>query len=355
MAAKSHFAEQLKGEKPLTHTTASRLCRVAAEICRIRPWRRLREEQLIGIERSRGQDVDFASVLGSLGEHEAIHVYPGAAGYSWYQDVCDAEDPSDLFLTECESVSVAFPGPDELTDLDMDLIRSCRIPALGKPFHFRSTRRGHYPWYINQEEGLRLARCLEALVAFFSSGALERAGDRLWDDEKQQVPLLRKDSQSWTGVNLCVSIVRVEPPRLWLSDEELAALPVGRKPGAMCLGGRTMPGMIGDGNERPIVAYVVVAMDVRSERAYSPILREPGKPLAEAAAEALASAIKERGGVPERLLVDDERIARGLVALARALGIEIRLKSRVPLLDEFLDGLDKSMRLPVEDDPGWVK
>ncbi|MBA3973747.1 MAG: hypothetical protein C0504_05955 [Candidatus Solibacter sp.] len=354
MAAKTHFAKQVEGEKPLSQATASRLCRLAAEIGRIRPWGRLREEQLIAVERSRRQEVDFVSVMGSLGEHEAIHVYPGAAGYSWYQDVCAAEDATDLLLAECDSIRVAFPDPDELTGLDLDLIHSCRIPGLHKPFHFRSTRRGYYPWYINQEEGLRLARCLESLIAFFSSGALERVGDRLWDDEKKQAPLLYKGAQGWMGTMLCMAIIKVNPPRLWLSDEEFAALPSGRKPGAMCLGGRVMPGVIGDGSKRPIVAYVVVALDVRSERAYRPVLREPGRPLVEAAAEALAAAIKESGSVPERLLVADGRIALGLSHLAGSLGIEIRLKSRLPLLDKFFGGLDKSMRPPVEDDPGRV-
>jgi hypothetical protein len=41
--------------------------------------------------------------------------------------------------------------------------------------------------------------------------------------------------------------------------------------------------------------------------------------------------------------------------MARALGIEIRLKSRLPLLDEFFDGLDKSMRQPIDAGSDWVQ
>jgi len=341
---KTYFAEQLAGEKPLAQRTASRLCTLAADICDMEPWLDLSEEQLIAVRANPKAEPDFISVLGSLGEHRAVHVYPGVAGYSWYQAVRESKEPSRLMMADCEALQVAYPEPDEITDLDMDVIRGCRFGPYDRAFQFRSVRRGYAPWYITNDEGKRLAVCLEALLALIDSPIFEAHGEEMWDDSQASLPMLTKSMGHWSVAPLSVGITRAAVPRLWLDEEEVERLKRLPKSGAVCVGDSIMPGLAGMENERPTVLNLVVALDVPSGYAYPPDLRQPGEPLAAAGARVLAEAIRVRQAIPDRVLVMDEQFSTGLGELAQALGFEIRLKSHVPVLDEFFRVMDRKMK-----------
>lgn len=351
---KTYFAEQLAGEKPLAQRTASRLCTLAADIGDAEPWLDLAEEQLIAIQAKKDAEPDFVSVLGSLGEHRAVHVYPGVAGYSWYQAVRGAKDPKRLLMADCESLQVAYPEPDEITDLDMGVIRGCRFGPYDRAFQFRSMRHGYLPWYINDDEGKRLAGCLEAFLSLIDSPIFEAHGDAMWDDNGSTLPMLIKARGAWTVAPLSVDIARVVVPRLWLEQEEVDRLKRLPKSGAVCVGDCIMPGAAGLENERPIVLNLVAALDARSGYAYPPHMREPGEPLAAAGARALADAIRARKAIPDRVLVLEDEYAMGLGELAQELGFEIRLKSQVPVLDEFFRVMDRKMQADAASGPELV-
>jgi hypothetical protein len=351
---KTYFAQQLAGEKPLAQRTASNLCALAADICDVEPWLDLTEEQLIAVRMNPKAEPDFISVLGALGEHRAVHVYPGVAGYSWYQAVREAKDPRRLMMADCEAIQVAYPEPDEITDLDMDVINGCRFGPYDRAFQFRSVRRGYAPWYITDDEGKRLAVCLEALLALIEAPIFEAHGEEMWDDKPASLPMLTKTKGRWSIAPLSVSIARVEVPRLWLEQEEVERLKRLPKSGAVCVGDSIMPGVAGMENERPTVLNLVVALDARSGYAYPPELRTPGEPLAGAGARVLAEAIRARKAIPDRVLVMDEHYSLGLGELARALGFEIRLKSHVPVLDEFFEVMDRKMRADAASGPELV-
>lgn len=351
---KTYFAEQLAGEKPLAQKTASRLCRLAADVCDMEPWLDLEEENLIAVRANERAEPDFISVLGSLGEHRAVHVYPGVAGYSWYQAVLDAKDPKRLMMAECEALHVAYSNPDEITDLDMEVIRGCRFGPYARAFQFRSMRRGYFPWYINDDEGKRLATCLEALLVLLDSEVFSSHGSGMWVESGLTVPMLTRVKGKWKLDPLTTEVNRVVIPRLWLDPDEVEDLKSRSKSGVICVGDMIMPGAAGLENERPIVLNLVAALDERSGYAYPPCLREPGEALPAAAARALADAIRARDAIPDRVLVLDEGYASGLGELAKELGFEIRVKSRIPALDEFFRVMDKKARADAFDGPQMV-
>jgi hypothetical protein len=339
---RTYFAEQLAGEKPLSQRTASRLCRLAAEISALEPWRYMDEMQTVAVVHRKGREPDFVSVLGMLGEFRAIHVYPGFAGYWWMKQVVESSDSwrLRLMLTECEALQAAFPGPGEITDLDMDLLRGCRYPAAQRAFHFRSVRRGYLPWYLCEEEGKRLAACLEAFVRVLSSQVLDDP-DKWWPDEPDKMPLVGKFEGQWRVGQVRVPPAGDEERQLWLSEERLAGLRPLKRQGVVCLGDHLMRGAAGLENERPMVLQVMAVVDARSGFAFEPGLRRPGEPLAAVAAEALARASETRGAVPERVLVAEPYYAEQLQPLARAAGFEIQLKRRLPALDALFSSLER--------------
>ena len=336
---RTYFAGQLAGEKPLTQRTATRLCRLAAEAGFIRPWRALVEEQLIAVVRKRGCEPDFVSVLGALGEHRAIHVYPGFRGYSWYQDVIHAQDATRLLVTECEALQLSYPDPDEITDPDMELIRGCRFAPREPVFQFRSARPGYLPWYPNKEECRRLADCLDATMALLTTGLVLTHRDELWPDDGQTLPLLLKKSGSWRITQVKFARTPVNPPRLWVSEERLASLPPSRKAGALCLGDWVMPGCAGGVDDRPVALHLLAVVENRSGFAFPPRLREPGEVLAAAATDGLLDAIVCHGAVPKTVLVTDPYYVDSLAEVARVAGFEIKLRRKLPMLDELFQAL----------------
>lgn len=351
---RTYFAGQLAGERPLTQRTATRLCRLAAQIGVLQPWHALVEEQLIAVVRKRGCEPDFVSVLGSLGEHRAIHVYPGFRGYSWYREVLQAEDATRLLATECEALQLSYPDPDEITDLDVELIRGCRFEPRQPAFQFRSARPGYLPWYPNNEECRRLADCLEGAMALLLTDLVVNHQDDLWPDDGQTLPLLAKTSGSWRISLVKFDLSHVSPPRLWVSEERLAGLP-SRKAGVLCLGDYVMPGCAGGEDDRPVALHLIAVVENRSGFAFPPRLREPGEVLAAAASDVLLDAIACHGAVPKTVLVANPYYVDSLAELARVAGFEIKLRRRLPMLDELFIALARVADGDIPDSPHPVQ
>jgi hypothetical protein len=215
-------------------------------------------------------------------------------------------------------------------------------------------RRGYFPWYINDDEGKRLAGCLDALLMLVDSEIFEAHGDRMWEDSERMLPMLTKARGAWSIVPLSVSIARVVVPKLWLEPEEVDRLKRLPKSGAVCVGDCILPGGAGGEDRRLMVINLVVALDARSGYAYPPHIREVGEPLAQAGARALAEAIRARQAVPDRVLVMEEDYSRGLAELAQQLGFEIRLKSQIPTLEEFFRVMHRQAGAGVDEGPQLV-
>lgn len=331
-----------------------RLCRLAAEISAFAPWRYMGELQTVAVIHRKGGQPDFISVLGALGEHRAIHVYPGVAGYHWLRRVVESDDSwrLRLLLTECEALQAAYADPDELTDPDLDLLRGCRFPPSEWTFQFRSVRRGYLPWYLCEEEGKRLAACLDAFVQALSSPVFEDP-DYWWPDEAGAMPLLSRQQGRWGVARIQLRVALEDQGHLRVSEEWIARLPR-RRSGVLCLGDHLMQGAAGLENERPIVLHLLAAVDAESGFAYEPKLREPGEILAFAAAEVLVKTIEARGAVPERVLVPAPYYERCLKPVAEAAGFTIQVRRSLPALDELFRSLDRFERRGREGRPDPV-
>jgi hypothetical protein len=260
-------------------------------------------------------------------------------------EVAESEDPKlrRLLLTECEARQIAFPGADDLTDFDLELMRNCRFPPVRRAFQFRSVRRGYLPWYITEDEGRHLADCLEGALEAVLSQLDEQDLDILWPDTRPTYPLLCKLGGAWrlTTVELNVSIVN--PPRLWAPESRIAKLPKGPNRGTLCMGDHVLPGCVGIENERPMLMHAVAVLDNSSGYAFPPRFREPGEPLAAAAADVFVNAIEARGMPPETVLVPEPAYEDALKALAATLHFRIKVRKSLPVMEDFFLSLEKFM------------
>src|SRR6266436_6262366 len=76
-------------EKSLSHSDAEagELFNLAIRVEELAPWRWMEETDLIGIENPETGEIGFISVMGSVGEHEAVALYLGAEGLYEFIDL----------------------------------------------------------------------------------------------------------------------------------------------------------------------------------------------------------------------------------------------------------------------------
>jgi hypothetical protein len=63
-----------------SHPETKTLCNLAAEIKELAPWKWMQETDIFGVEDPDTGAIGFVSIMGNVGEYEAIAVYPGAEG-----------------------------------------------------------------------------------------------------------------------------------------------------------------------------------------------------------------------------------------------------------------------------------
>lgn len=157
--------------KPLDDTppTAEQYARFYALAKRIldeAPWEYLEESQVVAVERS-AAETDFVSVMGSLGTHFAVAVYPSLVGLNFFMtlDELDQTESSDLFLELPQhqlvfgSKSCLFPGERETIAASGFRFKNGKWPSA------QAFAPGYYPWKAGADGLGALCVTLEQLLA----------------------------------------------------------------------------------------------------------------------------------------------------------------------------------------------
>src|SRR5206468_9213039 len=100
---------------------AGQLFALAIQVKELKPWRWMEETDLIGIENPEMGEIGFISVMGAIGEYEAVALYLGAEGLYGFIDLQQDSDPDRLL--ELAHLQVAFSDRKYLEKEDLNLIR----------------------------------------------------------------------------------------------------------------------------------------------------------------------------------------------------------------------------------------
>ncbi len=132
---------------------ARELFDLSTQVKDLKPWRWMEETDLIGIENPETGEIGFISVMGSLGEHEAIALYLGAEGLYDFIDLHTDESATAHRALEIRHVQAAFSERKYLEKEDRNLIKQLGLKFKGGAWPmFRSYRPGYLPWFVTLDE-----------------------------------------------------------------------------------------------------------------------------------------------------------------------------------------------------------
>lgn len=325
----SFFVRELPGETPLGRETAARLCKAAASLRQLKPWSWMAEDQLVLVRDAAGQ-THSVSVMGAVGDFEAVAVYLGAEGQHFFERA--HESPNlDLFLGEQRSVRVEFGSRSELGPPDRDLLRQLApemMKGRGKVPLFRAVRPGFLAWYPTEEEGSLLARGLEAVLLVAA-----RQAEVTWEGRYPLVDWTDGEVVLSTGVPARASAVPRKPALDPTRVKRAQSLPGGR--GMLIVDHFYAPTGIGEKHSRKAAFRAAVALDADSGIALSPIVAPPEDATADLLAEVTLKGIESIKTRPAVVVVRSSDFESMLKPLAQALGFRIGVISEIPPLEEF--------------------
>lgn len=341
----------LDPREDLLHPTAGEyalLCELATYIQQMSPWKFMEETDVFGFEDPENGTLGFVSVMGKLGEFQAISVYRGVEGlYGWrnFEELLriDAKrDEAHDMIYEIPQLQLAFGPPAMLEKRDRDVIKASgfKFSKTEQP-QFRSYRPGYLPWFITREEASHLIYALTQTITVASRFVLdadvipfnENPEDR---DYLIRVPRLKDSTPDWED-----SIVTIDPPPIKLlscsiDDTTLSKLKEFPRSGALEVDLFILPARVGRSHERPRLIYALLAVDSESGFVIGMKLMEAtdGVDLMYAGvAETLASDWLQHQFVPQEIRVSSARLPTVLEPLASKLNVKLTLAKKLPALN----------------------
>lgn len=294
-------------------------------------------------------EIGFVSVLGFLGEHFGVSLYPNPrALYDFWALEEAGPEINPVALLEIPQLQASFEDRDQLENRDRKVIKDLGLKFRGRkewPM-FRNYRPGFLPWFLEAEEARSLTEALEQLL---------EVAPRFREDRSLLVP-------EHEGSYLVRVAHQQGPPRIWedtvmeVSPPEPVTIQVEMDPGALeslqSLPQSTnefemdlfmFPAPIqGEKGTRPVLPYMLLTVDARTGMVVGTDLLEP-VPSLEAMWGSVPLAVTRQlaglGLTPGQLTVGSELLFALLQPLAEASGFELELVHYLPALYEAREAL----------------
>ena len=160
---------QPEGPRRVPHRALwKRLYELAGQVKQLAPWEWMSEIDVFGVRLPSTREPVFVSVMGQLGKHLAVGVYPGALAMAEFHDVATGEAEAAHLLLEVPQVQLSFEDRDFVEREDRTVMKGLNLSGRyrGEQAYplFRSFRPGYAPWFIEADEGEALAWALEQLL-----------------------------------------------------------------------------------------------------------------------------------------------------------------------------------------------
>lgn len=333
---------------------ARQLFELAIEVKKLKPWRWVEETDLIGIENPATGEIGFISVMGALGEYEAVALYLGAEGFYGFIDLQEQDSRSDQVIA-LNHLQVAFSDRKYLEKEDLDLIKrlGLKFKGAGAWPMFRSYRNGYLPWFITRDEAQFLVHALSQIIdvatkvrdkaqPFHPTGRVEKGGYLMRVSRKTDAGLVWED-QVWR-----IPKPHSEPIRAVVDASLLESLKqISRSTLEFEIDLNLLPAGIGEAVQRPVAAYMLMAADNDSGYIFGFELLSAQDSLAAMYSRlpnAVANILSEARIVPTRMAVRSGKLHGLLKPLAQILNIELRYTDELPSIDEASESMTAWMR-----------
>ncbi len=354
------FEKQLAGEQPLSFKTAEELYCVATALQELRPWEIMSDDEFVLLQDPETGEICYCSVLGGLGMVFSVNVHIGAESYRFMRRLLRGKTcvPADFYGTT-RAVMVEYALATDRKPPDRELLAAMGRTAKqrGRAPIFRAVRPGYLPWHVTETEGKLLSMCLRGIYALCIS---EPPPDNDYWEEEDVFPFVSPKQDDAT-----LRKYEVQPMH--------APEPASARPRAVALNEgeandilrRLFPQRgfleadhffsmagIGEKNERKACVSAAIVCDGDSGHAFQPELGKPGEPAGDLLVRAILGAIRANRILPREIRVGKQEFKFMLEDLSAKLGIEVRAKKSLPMLDSFKRELRAHMgdrgELPIE-------
>ena len=159
-------------DAPPTAEQYARFYALAKRIFDKAPWEYLEESQVVAVERN-AAETDFVSVMGALGTHFAVAVYPSLVGLDYFMtlDELPQHEAGDLFF-ELPQHQLVFGSKAELFPGERETIAASGLRFKnGKWPSVQAFVPGYYPWKAGANGLDALCVTLEQLLAVLDDAA----------------------------------------------------------------------------------------------------------------------------------------------------------------------------------------
>jgi len=321
---------------------------------KLAPWQWMEETDVFGLENPDTGELGFISVMGNIGEYEAVAVYLGAAGlYDFIHFQAD-EFATPHRLLELPHLQAEFSDREYLEKEDRDLIRQLGLKFRGPnawPL-FRSYRPGYLPWFVTRAEARFLIHALSQLLD---------VAKRLRDEPNPIQPIRRVEKGGhwvrashregpglvWEDQVWSIPRPATEPLAVVVDSDELDLLKrIPRSDLDIEVDLLLTPARIIKPGQRPLAVYVLMVADSNSGFILGADAMTAENSLEEMHAgipNSLVKALLQSQIVPKRLLVRSKFLRSLLRNLTQSLNIELRHADELPSIDEAAGFLKESM------------
>ena len=206
-----------------------RLYDAAIAVKALAPWQWMAETEVFGVRDPETDELGFASVMGALGEHYSVAVYPGPDGlYGFWRFEDEGPSAPAESLVEIRHLQASFEDRNQLHDKDRQIIKKLGLKFRGRQAWpmFRSYRPGYFPWFLEAQEVRFLAAVLEQVLDVMprckeNPALLEPSGE---DDYLVRVPRQEDEGTFWEDTVLSIPPPGPQPIRLTMDFRALEKL-----------------------------------------------------------------------------------------------------------------------------------
>ena len=330
--------------------TWNHLYEAADRVYDLKPWEFVDDTELFGIQDPVSGEVGYCCILGGATSLIGIAIYRGNQGLKVYEKIRSGElnTETEDFLLYQNCLQVLYVKMSDLDREDLKVIKRItkKPQEKEKAPIFRSYSPLWAPWFLSESEAQFLTLCLERVIEFteiyqtdlgildaekpgtyLTYVSSEKNNDLTWS-------LKWKSPQSSSIFNTSTSPLEDSiPARFNLSlVEKIQSLKLKRY-GDWEADLLSVTGLMNhEGEDRPYFPRIITLIERENLEAIFTQVIAPLDSSEETLLYGILKTIQQRKGLPERICVSRAKLLIALQPLCNALGIELRIRSQLPVL-----------------------
>lgn len=333
---------------------SDKLFEAALQYKKAKPWKVLFDSNLFAVRFPDGV-IGYCCTMGTLGEYNALAVYPGEEAFESLRQIMHSENLmpySKQAALEQNCLQCCFDNkadlmPEELAAAQ-DYAKRNGVIYRGRMAypHFLRFQPYHLPWMLQEEQEqeyliLALKSAVEIIMQFSANGkTLEELGFEEQIHSESQIPLLEWTESGcvWSRTTLPAPRKKQFPTPRLKNDLTVQRLKQMKKSGTWaCELMHLLKPVEGSGGNAPYYPLLLLTVNSTDGQVLPPQIAEDGQEAQ--LLELFAEMLLESGMCPYRIQVRAEHTEKALKTFCKQVGIKLNPCCELPILDDVIADL----------------